>query len=300
MSDNAQVLRTSLTRLGYRAADVYRGFRFAAVDLPARPVREVDAAAFLDGPASYRTAARGLVRTVANDTARDTVEATRSLGAPYLVVIEGEEASMWTYTANGATQLDSTSASQWQTLLADRGKFGPSPIRQLKALRIREGTATTGLLFDPRTLYAIQANTQAALDDMLTKFLAHFDGGKIATGQLSLQVHYEVLFPLVFRLLAGKILIDRTDSRVASVDVDLHGQRSHPTRQHICIAVANAAGRPREVWPRPDPPTQGATDTRRHCNHRAAIRPAHLIRHSGEYAGGAGRHADAVPCPFQW
>lgn len=220
MSYNAQVVRTSLTRLGYRAADVYRGFRFAAVDLPARPVREVDAAAFLDGPASYRTAALGLVRAVANETARDTVEATRSLGAPYLVVIEGEEASMWTYTASGVTQLDSTLASQWQTLLTDRAKFGPGPIRQLKALQIREGTPTTGLLFDPRTLYTIQANTQAALDDMLTRFLAHFDGERVGTGQLSLQVHYEVLFPLVFRLLAGKILIDRADSQMAPFDVD--------------------------------------------------------------------------------
>lgn len=218
MSYNAQVLRTSLTHLGYRAANVYPQFRFSAVDLPARPVREVDVAAFLDGPASYRTAALGLVRTVANETARDTVEATRSLGAPYLVVIEGEEASMWTYTASGATQLESTLASQWQTLLTDRAKFGPGPIRQLKALQIREGTPTTGLLFDPRTLYAIQANTQAALDDMLTQFLAHFDGERVTLGQLSLQVHYEVLFPLVFRLLAGKILIDRADSRVAAID----------------------------------------------------------------------------------
>lgn len=220
MSYNAQVLRTSLTHLGYRAANVYREFRFAAVDLPARPVREVDAAAFLDGPASYRTAALGVVRTVANETARDTVEATRSLGAPYLVVIEGEEASMWTYTASGVTQLESTRASQWQTLLTDRAKFGPGPIRQLKALQIRDGTPTTGLLFDPRTLYAIQANTQAALDDMLTQFLTHFDGKQVTTGQLSLQAHYEVLFPLVFRLLAGKILIDRADSRVAAIDVD--------------------------------------------------------------------------------
>jgi hypothetical protein len=220
VSYNAQVLKTSLTNLGYRATNVYREFRFAAVDLPARPVRQVEAAAFLDDPASYRTAALGLVRTVANETARDTAEATRSLGAPYLVVIEGEEASMWTYTANGVTQLESTLASQWQTLLTDRAKFGPGPIRQLKAIQIREDTPTTGLLFDPRTLYAIQANTQAALDDMLTQFLAHFDGEKVDTGQLSLQVHYEVLFPLVFRLLAGKILIDRTDSRMASVDVD--------------------------------------------------------------------------------
>lgn len=219
MSYNTQVLRTSLTHLGYRAANVYQGFRFAAVDLPARPVREVDAAAFLDGPASYRTAALGLVRTVANETARVTVEATRSLGAPYLVVIEGEVASLWTYTASGVTQLDSTLASQWQALLTDQAKFGPGPIRQLKALQIREGTPT-GMLFDPRTLYAIQANTQAALDDMLTQFLTHFDSKQVATGQLSLQVHYKVLFPLVFRLLAGKILIDRADSQVAAIDVD--------------------------------------------------------------------------------
>ncbi len=220
MSYNAQVLRTSLTRLGYRAADVFHGFRFAAVDLPGRPVREVDAAAFWDGPTSYRTAALGVVRTAVNETARETAEATRSLGAPFLIVIEGEEASMWTYTASGVTQLGSTPASEWQTLLADRAKFGPGPIRQLKALQIREDAPSTGLLFDPRTLYVIQANTQLALDDMLTQFLFHFDGAKVATGQLSLQSHYEVLFPLVFRLLAGKILIDREDSRVASVDVN--------------------------------------------------------------------------------
>lgn len=220
MSYNAQVLRTSLTRLGYHTADVYPNFRFAAVDLPARPVREVDAAAFLDGPASYRTAALGVVRTTSNETARDTVEATRSLGAPFLVVIEGDEASIWTYTANGATQLDSTLASEWQTLLTDRAKFGPGTIRQLKSLQVREDIPSTGPLFDPRTLYAIQANTQLALDDMLTQFLSHFDGERVAAGQLSLRAHYEVLFPLVFRLLAGKILIDRGDSRVASVDAN--------------------------------------------------------------------------------
>ena len=220
MSYNAQDLRTSLTRLGYRAADVHHGFRFAVVDLPARPVREVDAAAFWDGPASYRTAALGVVRIATNETARETVEATRSLGAPFLVVIDGDEASMWTYTASGATQLGCTSASEWQTLLADRSKFGPGPIRKLKSLQIREHPPGTGLLFDPRTLYAIQANTELALDEMLTQFLSHFDGGKVAAGQLSLQTHYQVLFPLVFRLLAGKILIDRADSRVASVNAD--------------------------------------------------------------------------------
>lgn len=218
MNNNAQVLKTSLAHLGYRAADIYQGFRFAAVDQPMRPVREVDVAAFIDGPASYRTAALGVVRATTNESVLQTVEATRSLGAPFLVVIESNKASIWTYTASGATQLDSAPASQWQTLLADRTKFGPGPIRQLKALQVREDVPTSGLLFDPRTLYGIQASTQLALDDMLAQFLSHFDGARNTVGQLSLQAHYEVLFPLVFRLLAGKILIDRDDKQVASVD----------------------------------------------------------------------------------
>lgn len=220
MNYNAPVLRTSLTNLGYRPADVHQGFKFAAVDQPARPVRLVDAAAFVDGPASYRTAALGVVRVAATETALQTAEATCSLGAPFLVVIEDNEASMWTYTASGATKLDSAPASHWQTLLADRAKFGPGPIRQLKALQVRQDAPTTGLLFDPRTLYGIQANTQLALNDMLAQFLSHFDGQRSEVGQLSLQVHYEVLLPLVFRLLAGKILIDREDARVASIDPD--------------------------------------------------------------------------------
>ena len=220
MSYRAQVLKRSLTNLGYRAGDVHQEFKFAAVDQPARPIRLVDVAAFVDGPASYRTAALGVVRAVANETVLQTVEATRSLGAPFLVVIERDEASIWTYSINGATQLDSVTASQWQTLLADRTRFGPGPIRQLKSLQVREDVPTTGLLFDPRTLYSIRANTQLALDDMLAQFLSHFDGVRSTLGQLSLQTHYEALFPLVFRLLAGKILIDRDDKRVAFVDPD--------------------------------------------------------------------------------
>ena len=220
MRYRALVPKRSLTNLGYRAGDVHQEFKFAAVDQPARPIRLVDVAAFVDGPASYRTAALGVVRAVANETVLQTVEATRSLGAPFLVVIERNEASIWTYSINGTTQLDRVPASQWETLLADRTRFGPGPIRQLKSLQVREDVPTTGLLFDPRTLYSIQSNTQLALDDMLAQFLSHFDGAQITLGQLSLQNHYEVLFPLVFRLLAGKILIDREDKRVASVDPD--------------------------------------------------------------------------------
>ena len=214
--NNARALKASLTNLGYRAGDVFTEFRFAAVDQPSRPVRKVEVAAFVDGPASYRTAALGVVRASTKESALEVAQASRSLGAPFLVVIEADEASVWTYTSEGATKLTHAAADQWESLLADRDTFGPDPIRQLKALRVRDDKPGQGTLFDPRTLYGIQANTQQALDDMLASFLAHF-GDSARVGQLTLKTHYEVLFPLVFRLLAGKILIDRDDSRIADV-----------------------------------------------------------------------------------
>ena len=96
----------------------------------------------------------------------------------------------------------------------------PGGQRAQFAFQLRDAQPTTASLFDPRMLYGIQANTQLALDEMLARFLSHFDAQTVRTGQLSLQVHYEVLFPLVFRLLAGKILIDREDSRVSDVATD--------------------------------------------------------------------------------
>ena len=215
--NNARGLKACLTNLGYRAGDVFTDFRFTAVDQPSRPVRKVEVAAFLEGPASYRTAALGVVRASTSESALEVAQASRSLGAPFLVVIEADEASVWTYTNEGATKLTQAGANQWESLLADRGTYGPGPIRQLKALHVRDDKPVQGALFDPRTLYGIQACTQQALDDMLASFLAYF-GDSARVGQLTLKTHYEVLFPLVFRLLAGKILIDRDDSRIADVD----------------------------------------------------------------------------------
>lgn len=219
MNYSVQVLRSSLRDLGYQSSDIHPQFRFAAVDLPERPVRQVDAAAFVDGgPASYRTAALGIVRATGDETVREAVEASSSLGAPYLVVIGTDDATMWTYTASGATQVARVGVDDWQNLLLDKSRLGPQPVRQLKALQLRDDGPSTPLLFDPRTLYAIQANTQQALDEMLTGFLSHFDGERVSAGQLSMGVHYELLLPLVFRLLAGKILLDRDDPRIGGID----------------------------------------------------------------------------------
>jgi len=217
---SAHALIAPLVTLGYRQENVYQSFRFSAVEQPARPVRQVDAVAFVEAPASWRTAALAVAQSPSGETAQQTAELTRSLGAPFLVVIEGNEASMWTYTSSGVTRLEQTEAKHWKRLLDDRKMLAPDVIRQLKAPHARENAPVSGWLFEPGVLYGIQASIQSALDELLTQFLSHFTPERIKAGQLSLQTHHELLFPLAFRLLAGKILFDRADERLSVTCVD--------------------------------------------------------------------------------
>jgi hypothetical protein len=75
----------------------------------------------------------------------------------------------------------------------------------------------TACLFDPATLRDIQADTQNAVFELLERFLERFQD--TASGQLSLDNDYRVLFPMIFRLLAAKILTDRDDERLSAIDI---------------------------------------------------------------------------------
>lgn len=211
-------LRKSVIELGYRPGDVLDGYRFAAIDQPGRSVHTVEVAAFLDVPASYKTAALAVVRTSAENFGQTEVAAHRSLGAPFLIVLTEQTASAWTFAAEGPRKIKESSASDWHDLLhSPELDLRPSSVRELKTVRVRAADQGVLSLFDPSMLYAVQAQTQVAVHEMLQKFLAHFEEPK-AHADLSLTRDFQVLFPLVFRLLAGKILVDRADSRVDDLD----------------------------------------------------------------------------------
>ncbi len=217
---SSHILKQSLVELGYRSTDVLEGYRFAAVDLPGRGVQRVDVAAFLDVPASYKTAALAVVQPNTERFGPEDVAAHRSLGAPYLIVLSTNTASAWTYTAAGPTKVTETSADNWKALLTSRDlALGPQAVRELKTMRVRAEEPAQPSLFDPATLYAIQAQTQIAVHELLQAFLAHFENADDRAG-LTLERDFAVLFPLVFRLLAAKILVDRDDIRVNELDVN--------------------------------------------------------------------------------
>lgn len=216
---NNQLLRLSLIELGYRSSDVLEDYRFAAVDLPGRSVHRVDVAAFLDVPASYKTAALAVVQTTGSPFGNEEIAAHRALGAPYLVALSATSAAAWTYTALGPTKLKETSVDQWKSLLTDSElRLGPQAVRELKTVRVRNEGSQRPSLFDPATLYAVQAETQIAVHDLLQQFLSYFEGERDRSG-LSLERDFSILFPLVFRFLAGKILVDREDPQVRDLDV---------------------------------------------------------------------------------
>lgn len=215
-----ETVRESLVRLGYRSSDVHYDYRFAAVDSPDHAVCTVQVAAFLDTPTSYKNAALALVQTTDQGDAAPLVAARRTLGAPYLIVISPNVASAWTYTASGPTRIQQVPVAQWEALLGGpKSPFAAQAVRQLKTIRLRVAGPAINSLFDPSVLYAIQAQSQTALDELLQAFLMHFDGTPRA-GELSLALDYKALFPMVFRLLAAKILLDRQDRRVDKVDPD--------------------------------------------------------------------------------
>ena len=211
---SAQVLKRSLLDLGYRPADVIEDYQFAALDVPGYAIQQVDVAAFLDTPASYRNAAIAIIQSE-GEIQSDQVARHRSLGAPYLIALSGVTATAWTYTATGPTKLRETSLPDWRALLTDEPELlRPQAIRDIRSSKLRIDGGAQMSLFDPRMLFVVQAQTQQAVHELLEAFIDHFASGDARC--LIIERDFAVLYPLVFRMLAAKILVDRGDIDGAS------------------------------------------------------------------------------------
>lgn len=208
-------LRETFLSLGYKAGHIHMDYRFAAVHVGGSPVVSADAAVFFDEPPSYRNAAIGVVHTDAQ-SAREAIQARRSLGAPFFIAIDSNQVSAWVVAPDGARKVGAAPASDWDSFVAaHKVHWEAQAVRRAKAVQLRE-PSRQHLLFDPSVVYAIQGQAQRALSELLEGFLERF--ASPAKSQLSLEHDYRILFPLVFRMLAAKILFDREDARTAGVD----------------------------------------------------------------------------------
>lgn len=213
-------IRQTLVDLGYRTGNIVSDYKFAALDQPNTPVVTTAWAAFFDEPPSYRNAALAVVRVPDAQEAEQAVSAHRSLGAPFLLAVDSRKVTAWVMTLQGAKRIDASEPKDWNSLIArHQGNWRMDAVRRLKAIDLRTSESERQrLLFDPAVVYQIQKQIQVALDAMLDRFLMCFASSSAQKSALSLERDSFVIFPLVFRLLAAKILFDRSDRRVMSTE----------------------------------------------------------------------------------
>lgn len=215
----ASVLRQTFASLGYKASNVVVNYNFAAVDTDGAPVRTANAAVFFEDPPSYRNAAIGVIEVPAGADAASTLNERRSLGAPFFIAVGSEGLSAWVLARDGLQQVGTAARDRWDEFVSEHGsRWSAQAVRRAKAIQVRAAEPQQQLLFDPAIVYTIQHQVQLALSELLERFLSEFHTS--TRSELSLAQHYRTLFPLVFRLLAAKILLDRNDRRVADLDVE--------------------------------------------------------------------------------
>lgn len=198
---------------GYRPEALVRDYAFADVLAADGGTRSVPFAAFTQTPPSYRSAALAVVEQ-GPESDVETVQAYRSLGAPLLFVIAGEDVSVWQVRADGAPRrLDQARLADVPALFErNRDDWQPDVIHRAKSIGSIDRAYQRDFV-DLGLLSAVEGEIHVKLDQLLidTMQAAHH----VAHDALN---DPRLLFRIVFRLLAAKVLQDREHTYAASWD----------------------------------------------------------------------------------
>lgn len=198
---------------GYRREALVRDYAFADVLAADGGTRSVPFAAFTQTPPSYRSAALAVVEQ-GSESDIETVQAYRSLGAPLLFVIAGEDVSVWQVRAGGAPRrLDHVSLADVPALFErNRDDWQPDVIHRAKSIGSIDRAYQRDFV-DLGLLSAVEGEIHVKLDQLLidTMQAAHHVAGDALNDPRQ-------LFRIVFRLLAAKVLQDREHTYAASWD----------------------------------------------------------------------------------
>ena len=199
-------VRDELHDLGYVGGLLREKYDFADFSALDYAVKQIPLAAFTQEPPSYRHASFGVA--VANGVVGpELVQGYRSLGAPQIFEINGDQVVRWKVTGTGApARLDEVSADQVSALFADhKNDWAPRSV-----LRAQSGdpTATQLDFFDLGLLPLLDYEVRTKLDRLLSETV---NLAIAASGQEHPfeDDQYPPLFRLIFRLLAAKVLADR-------------------------------------------------------------------------------------------
>lgn len=189
---------------GYRDEAIVRDYAFADVLDASDATRTVSLAAFTQTPPSYRSAALAAISAADGETL-ELVKAHRALGAPLLFVIEHDQVSLWQVRGDAPPRvLERLPVSDVPALFERlRESWRPDAIHRAKSIGAIDRNHQLDFV-DLGLLPAIEGEIHLKLDRLLVDTLAaasDAQGGEAAETRL--------LFRVVFRLLAAKVLQDR-------------------------------------------------------------------------------------------
>ena len=202
-------VRHGLSHIGYTGNLLQENYQFADVFGPQLFVRSIPLAAFAQEPISYHNACFGVV--MANGkSGSPLVEEYRSLGAPQIFEIVPHGIRRWKVTSIGDCELlEDITSEHISSFFADHSdNWSPSRVGEAKFLRRQSITAQLDF-FDLGLLPLIDYEVRIKLDKLLTDTIS------LAVEEYSQRAPFTnqdlpPLFRLIFRLIAAKILNDRS------------------------------------------------------------------------------------------
>lgn len=197
-------IAASIQATGYRQEAIVRNYSFADVLGPAVETRTAALAAFTQTPPSYRSAALAIVQAEGRE-GLDLVQAFRALGAPLLFVVEGDDITVWQVrSVDPPRVLERLTVAELPALFKrNRDIWHPDAIHRAKSVGAVEKGYQLDFV-DLGLLPAIEGEIHAKLDRLLVETLA-----AATAGQGARDIDMRLLFRIVFRLLAAKVLQDR-------------------------------------------------------------------------------------------
>lgn len=202
-----KIIENEIVQIGYKPAGIIRDYTFADVMAPMGPQRSIALAAFTQTPASYRTAAFGVVADDTPDIAQ-ALMGYRALGAPIMLSISENSIKVWKIRSKiEAKLIGEYTLDQIPALFRKESKqWSPESIHRAKS--IGEIAPEYQLDFvDIGLLPAIEGEIHLKLDRLLKEVFSTLeDSGKSRNIK---RIDYRTLFQVTFRLLAAKILLDR-------------------------------------------------------------------------------------------
>lgn len=211
-----EIIAGAARETGYRKEAVVRNYAFADVLDPAATTREVPLVAFTQTPPSYRSAALGVVFNRDSRDPLDLVHDYRALGAPLLFVIDGDNATVWQVRSTDPSRvIERLTVAELPALFKrNHETWRPDAIHRAKSIGAIEKSYQLDFV-DIGLLPAIEGEIHTKLDRLLVQTLAAATAGQGARG-----LDMRLLFQVVFRLLAAKVLQDRGHTKATQWNPD--------------------------------------------------------------------------------